>query len=257
MFAHNKQLLKKTSWTFQLLKQAAFLLGKPFFQTMSWVHSLAAFYQLWSTFSNKEQHTNQSLIYYQCLGIIINGNENFSQNWCIGNGHILCFIWYHFKIVILWNFDVQNRKCRNRPWKTEWFHKNRNGWHLCKRLAKALIRLRICAGWTEPLLVAQTTLLEISCRCSFITKPGLCACRSVFCYAKNKLYKLLFSGNFSISEKLSSYRFQFFGPYKVAIFFIKTFKSTTCHAPSNFGVPCLLILKCKYKPWHRWSLWVW
>ena len=29
--------------------------------------------------------------------------------------------------------------------------------------AKALIRLRVCAGWSEPLLVAQTTLLEISC----------------------------------------------------------------------------------------------
>ena len=28
----------------------------------------------------------------------------------------------------------------------------------------ALIRLRVCAGWSEPLLVAHTTLLEISCR---------------------------------------------------------------------------------------------
>ena len=35
---------------------------------------------------------------------------------------------------------------------------------IIKRLAKALIRLRICAGWSEPLLVAHTTLLEISCR---------------------------------------------------------------------------------------------
>ena len=51
-----------------------FLLGKPFFQTMSWVLSLAAFYQLQSTFSDKEQHTNQSFIYYRCSGIIINGN---------------------------------------------------------------------------------------------------------------------------------------------------------------------------------------
>ena len=31
-----------------------------------------------------------------------------------------------------------------------------------KLLAKALIRLRVCAGWSEPLLVAHTTLLEIS-----------------------------------------------------------------------------------------------
>ena len=32
-----------------------------------------------------------------------------------------------------------------------------------KRLAKALIRLRVCAGWSEPLLVAHTWLLEIKC----------------------------------------------------------------------------------------------
>ena len=32
-----------------------------------------------------------------------------------------------------------------------------------KRLPKALIRLCICAGWSEPLLVAHTKLLEISC----------------------------------------------------------------------------------------------
>ena len=33
--------------------------------------------------------------------------------------------------------------------------------------AKALIRLRVCAGWSEPLLVAHTTLLKISCQGSF------------------------------------------------------------------------------------------
>ena len=32
-----------------------------------------------------------------------------------------------------------------------------------KRLAMVLIRLRIWAGWSEPLLVAHTTLLKISC----------------------------------------------------------------------------------------------
>ena len=36
-----------------------------------------------------------------------------------------------------------------------------------KRLAKALIRLCVCAGWSEPLLVAHTTLLEISCHGSY------------------------------------------------------------------------------------------
>ena len=36
-----------------------------------------------------------------------------------------------------------------------------------KRLAKALIRLRVCAGWSKALLVVHTTLLEISCRGSY------------------------------------------------------------------------------------------
>ena len=34
---------------------------------------------------------------------------------------------------------------------------------ILKRLAKALIRLHVCAGWSEAVLVAHTTLLEISC----------------------------------------------------------------------------------------------
>ena len=38
-----------------------------------------------------------------------------------------------------------------------------NSQRIFKRLAKALISLRVCAGWSEPLPVAQTTLLEISC----------------------------------------------------------------------------------------------
>ena len=42
-----------------------------------------------------------------------------------------------------------------------------NSHRIFKRLAKALIRLRVCAGWSEPLLVAYTTLLEISCRGSY------------------------------------------------------------------------------------------
>ena len=37
-----------------------------------------------------------------------------------------------------------------------------------QRLAKALIRLRVCAGWSESLLVAHITLLGILCRGSFV-----------------------------------------------------------------------------------------
>ena len=36
------------------------------------------------------------------------------------------------------------------------------------RQARALIRLRVCAGWFEPLLVAQSTLFEISCCGSYV-----------------------------------------------------------------------------------------
>ena len=39
-----------------------------------------------------------------------------------------------------------------------------NTYRIFKHIAKALIRLRICAGRSEPLLVAHTTLLEIACR---------------------------------------------------------------------------------------------
>ena len=35
-------------------------------------------------------------------------------------------------------------------------------------VAKDLISLRICAGWSEPLLVAHTTLLKISCHGSYV-----------------------------------------------------------------------------------------
>ena len=47
-----------------------------------------------------------------------------------------------------------------------------------KRLAKALTRLRVCAGWSEPLLVAHTILLEISCRGSYRV---LCIFNSFIC----------------------------------------------------------------------------
>ena len=43
-----------------------------------------------------------------------------------------------------------------------------NTHRIFKRLAKALIRLRVCAGCSDALLVAHTTLLEISCRGSVI-----------------------------------------------------------------------------------------
>ena len=37
-----------------------------------------------------------------------------------------------------------------------------------KRLAKTLVSLCICTGWSEPLLVAHNTLLEMSCCGSYL-----------------------------------------------------------------------------------------
>ena len=42
-----------------------------------------------------------------------------------------------------------------------------------KRLAKALIRLRVCTGCSEALLVAHTTSLEIPCHGSYVCLGNL------------------------------------------------------------------------------------
>ena len=65
----------------------------------------------------------------------------------------------------LWHFY----KCILRPAWTDPFKLRNSNWcldsqRIFKRLAVALIRQRICAGWSEPLLAARTTLLEISLR---------------------------------------------------------------------------------------------
>ena len=65
-------------------------------------------------------------------------------------------------------------KCRLRPACEVPFKLRNSNWCLVshrifKRLAVALIRLRICAGWSEPMLVAHTTLLEISLRNMYVT----------------------------------------------------------------------------------------
>ena len=51
------------------------------------------------------------------------------------------------------------------------FGQQLNNHRIFKRQATALIRLRVCAGWSEPLLVTYITLLEISYRCSYIKLP--------------------------------------------------------------------------------------
>ena len=66
-----------------------------------------------------------------------------------------------------------------------------------KRQAKALIRLRLCAGWSEPLMVAHTNVLEILFRglLIFVTEYETVFCdafdwRFSFIIAQNALLKL-------------------------------------------------------------------
>ena len=54
------------------------------------------------------------------------------------------------------------------------FSQQLNSHRILKRLAKALISLRVCSGWSEPLLVAHTTLLEISCQGSLVRSRESC-----------------------------------------------------------------------------------
>ena len=55
-----------------------------------------------------------------------------------------------------------------------------------KRLAKAQIRLRICAGWSKPLVLAHTTLLEIAAHL-LVQKMhyGCISGRNFICLIKN------------------------------------------------------------------------
>ena len=66
-------------------------------------------------------------------------------------------------------------------------------YRIFKRLAKSLIRLRVAAGWSEPLLVAHTTSLEISCCRSYVV--GAVLKRTVtltrFFWLQNADFKLI------------------------------------------------------------------
>ena len=54
-----------------------------------------------------------------------------------------------------------------------------------KRLAKALIRLCVCAGWSEPLAVAHSTLLEILLHGSYYYSIAVHA--RLKCFYKGKM----------------------------------------------------------------------
>ena len=53
------------------------------------------------------------------------------------------------------------------------FGQQLNTHRIFKRLAKALIRLGVYAGWSEPMLITHTTLLEISFAAHMRVSKGL------------------------------------------------------------------------------------
>ena len=66
----------------------------------------------------------------------------------------------------MWYFDMNRLEPVQPPFK---LRHSKNHYRIFKRLAKVLIRLCAYAGWSEPLLVEHTILLQISCRGSFLT----------------------------------------------------------------------------------------
>ena len=91
------------------------------------------------------------------------------------------------------------------------FGQKLNTHRIFKRLAKALIRLRVCAGWSETLLVAHTILLEISCRGSYSV--------GIFTFMSRILYMLswdnleacsIYAPDFILWYLLGKYSYMFF-----------------------------------------------
>ena len=64
---------------------------------------------------------------------------------------------------------------------------------LFKRQANALIRLRECADWSEPLLVAHTTLLEISCHGSNMKGPKIYVSFITYPFSRKSAVVFLFN----------------------------------------------------------------
>ena len=84
----------------------------------------------------------------------------------------LCLWLWHIKIILNWavtygfqRYGILTSVDSDEPVKPP-FKLRHSKWcsipSIVKRLAKALVRLRVCTGWSEALLVPHTTLLEIS-----------------------------------------------------------------------------------------------
>ena len=98
--------------------------------------------------------------------LFLKGQQSLGQAWTNEMWHAIS------KNVTFWQVLTQTSLCSllislETPNDVQSVANNR----ILKRLAKALIGLWVCTGWSEALLSAHTTLLEISCRgsmCNFV-----------------------------------------------------------------------------------------
>ena len=104
------------------------------------------------------------------VGLIPHNLDRVDPNVVLSCGiDIWAAAWDFQQFDILTSVDLEEPKqppdkLKNSKWCSFSSFKNHR---ILKRLAKALIRLRVYAGWSEALLVTHTTLFEISCTGSF------------------------------------------------------------------------------------------
>ena len=115
--------------------------------------------------------------------------SNSFHEFCRWHGNIWQFVLYVAELSIHnWAATCDFQQCGiltsldlDRPVQPPFKLRNSKVWSVSSltavnriftRFARALIRLRVCAGWSEPWLVAHTTLLEISCHGSIIERKN-------------------------------------------------------------------------------------
>ena len=115
---------------------------------------------------------------------------------------------------------------------------------ILKRIAKTLIRLRVCAGWSEALLVAHTILLEIQCRGSYVKKSSKIyslvkeKCKTLIQNRKNEAIDQ--NNNTCSFEILSSFKGRF-GEYLASKINLSNRVASAAAIPSKVVVLMLLI----------------
>ena len=99
-----------------------------------------------------------------------------------------------------------------------------------KRLAKALIRLRVCAGWSEPLLVAHNLIVgNLMSRLKYVRH---CLCNALYVYCRGRAVA-------NVGKTC--------GPTPCFVLAINTFKLSSSTSSLRFFLytlylPCMLVL---------------